>query len=42
VQVVEMAPSLGLDPTVRQALLDEAVKLVKHVGYRNAGEGGYA
>eukprot|EP00983_Pelagomonas_calceolata_P130721 1161708-Pelagomonas_calceolata.AAC.5 len=37
-QVVEMAPSLGLNPKTRAALLEEAVRLVKHVGYRNAGE----
>ncbi|KAF5836615.1 carbamoyl-phosphate synthase L chain, ATP binding domain-containing protein [Dunaliella salina] len=36
-KVVEMAPSLGLNPKTRAALLDEAVRLVKHVGYRNAG-----
>lgn len=32
-----MAPSLGLNPDTRAALLEEAVRLVKHVGYRNAG-----
>jgi len=36
-KVVEMAPSLGLNPKTRAALLEEAVRLVKHVGYRNAG-----
>ena len=36
-QVVEMAPSYGLDEKVRQALFDDAVKLCRHVGYLNAG-----
>jgi len=36
-KVVEMAPSYGLDEKVRQALFDDAVKLARHVGYRNAG-----
>lgn len=36
-QVVEMAPSYGLNPRVRQELYDAAVKLARHVGYRNAG-----
>ncbi|OLY79889.1 Pyruvate carboxylase [Smittium mucronatum] len=36
-KVVEFAPSLTLDPTVRQNLLNDAVKLAKHVNYRNAG-----
>ena len=36
-KVVEMAPAFGLDPVVKQALYDDAVKLARHVGYRNAG-----
>ncbi|PRW20525.1 pyruvate carboxylase isoform A [Chlorella sorokiniana] len=36
-KVVEMAPAPGLDEGLRQALFDDAVKLAKHVGYRNAG-----
>ena len=31
-----MAPALGLD-AVRPRLLADAVKLARHVGYRNAG-----
>lgn len=34
-----MAPAPGLDPALRQALLDDAVKLAKHVGYRWARRG---
>lgn len=36
-KVVEIAPAPGLDPKVRQALLDDAVQFAKHIGYRNAG-----
>eukprot|EP00798_Chlamydomonas_sp_ICE-L_P008825 gene8825-67_t len=36
-KVVEMAPSIGLAEETRQALFNDAVKLCKHVGYRNAG-----
>ena len=36
-KVVEIAPAYGLDPAVRAALHADAVKLAKHVGYRNAG-----
>ena len=32
-----MAPAFGLDPEVRAALHRDAVKLCRHVGYRNAG-----
>jgi hypothetical protein len=35
--VVEIAPAPALDDAVRQALFADAVKLAKHVGYRNAG-----
>eukprot|EP00891_Asterochloris_glomerata_P005106 jgi/Astpho2/5106/fgenesh1_pm.00073_%23_5_t len=36
-KVVEMAPAYGLDPEVRTRLHADAVKLAKHVDYRNAG-----
>lgn len=36
-QVVEVAPAYGLDQEVRAALHRDAVKLCRHVGYRNAG-----
>ena len=36
-QVVEIAPAFGLDEGMRQQLHNDAVRLVKHVGYRNAG-----
>ena len=36
-KVVEMAPAVNLDPAVRARLHADAVKLAKHVGYRNAG-----
>ena len=32
-----MAPSFGLPTNVRDALYADAVKLARHVGYRNAG-----
>ena len=32
-----MAPSYGLPDKVRDALFSDAVKLCRHVGYRNAG-----
>ena len=32
-----MAPSYGLPDKVRDALFADAVKLARHVGYRNAG-----
>lgn len=35
--MVELAPAFGLDPEVRQALHRDALKLARHVGYRNAG-----
>ena len=35
--VVEIAPAHLLDPTVRQKMLDDAVKLCQYVGYENAG-----
>jgi pyruvate carboxylase len=36
-KVVELAPAPNLDPVLRQRLFDDAVKLAKHVNYRNAG-----
>lgn len=36
-KVVEVAPAANLDPKVRQAMLADAVRLAKHVGYENAG-----
>ena len=36
-KVVEMAPSFGLDEGVRSKIFEDAVKLCRHVGYRNAG-----
>jgi len=36
-KVIEIAPALGLDPAVRQNILDDAVKLCDSVGYSNAG-----
>lgn len=35
--MIEIAPALGLDPAVRQNILDDAVKLCDSVGYSNAG-----
>eukprot|EP00210_Caulerpa_lentillifera_P003086 g2948.t1 len=36
-KVVEMAPSIGLPIATRHALFKDAIRLAKHVGYRNAG-----
>ncbi|CAG9460796.1 unnamed protein product [Pedinophyceae sp. YPF-701] len=36
-KVVEIAPAPNLDKEVRQGLLDAAVRIAKHVGYKNAG-----
>lgn len=36
-KVVEIAPAANLDPKVREAMLTDAVRLAKHVGYENAG-----
>ncbi|KAI0218478.1 pyruvate carboxylase, partial [Massospora cicadina] len=36
-KVVEIAPAKDLKPEIRKAILDDAIKLAKHVGYRNAG-----
>lgn len=37
VQVVEIAPAPALADKVKEALYADAVKLARHVGYRNAG-----
>ncbi len=36
-KVVEIAPAAGLDPALRQRILDDAVVLAKAAGYINAG-----
>ncbi|CAG8526782.1 15237_t:CDS:10, partial [Dentiscutata heterogama] len=36
-KVVEVAPAINLKTSVRDAILNDAVKLAKHVHYRNAG-----
>jgi len=36
-KVVEIAPAVGLDPALRKQLCDDAVRLSKTAGYRNAG-----
>jgi pyruvate carboxylase len=36
-KVVELAPAPILDAKIRQRMLDDAVKLTKHVGYQNVG-----
>jgi pyruvate carboxylase len=36
-KVVEVAPAVGLDPAIRSAICDAAVRLVKAAGYHNAG-----
>lgn len=36
-KVVEMAPAYGLADEIKARLYEDAVKLAKHVGYRNAG-----
>lgn len=37
-QVVEIAPAPALSKEIKEALYADAVKLAKHVGYRNAGQ----
>jgi hypothetical protein len=39
-KVVEIAPAPNLSQEIKKALYADAVKLAKHVGYRNAGERG--
>ncbi|KAJ1922187.1 pyruvate carboxylase [Mycoemilia scoparia] len=36
-KVVEFAPAVSLPSKTRQAILDDAVKIARHVNYRNAG-----
>ncbi|KAF9182231.1 pyruvate carboxylase [Haplosporangium sp. Z 11] len=36
-KVVEIAPAKSLNPSVRDAILNDAIKLAKHVKYKNAG-----
>ena len=36
-KVIEIAPAPNLDPAIRVALTDSAVRLARHVGYDNAG-----
>ena len=36
-KVVEIAPAMGLDPALRQAILDDALRLAAAAGYVNAG-----
>lgn len=36
-KVIEIAPSVGLDPRVREELFDAAVKIARGTGYDNAG-----
>lgn len=36
-KVVEIAPSVGLDPAVRTALCESAVRIGREIGYDNAG-----
>ncbi len=36
-KVVEIAPAPNLDPDLRERMCADAVKLARHIGYRNAG-----
>ena len=36
-KVIEVAPAVGLDPDVRQAICADAVAFARHIGYVNAG-----
>lgn len=36
-KVIEIAPSVDLDPEIRKALCDASVKLAEDIGYNNAG-----
>ncbi|MGE3821957.1 MAG: pyruvate carboxylase, partial [Isosphaeraceae bacterium] len=36
-KIIEIAPAPNLDPTLRAAICDSAVKIGRHVGYENAG-----
>lgn len=37
-KVVEIAPAPALPPGVRENILNDALKIARHVGYNNAGE----
>src|SRR5450755_3960728 len=36
-KVIEVAPAVGLDPVLRQAICADAVTFARHIGYLNAG-----
>ena len=36
-KVVEFTPAFSLPPEVKQSILDDSLKLAKHVNYNNAG-----
>lgn len=36
-KVVEIAPASGIDPELREKMFQSAIKLCKHIGYKNAG-----
>lgn len=36
-KVIEIAPAPNLDPEIRDAMLNDAVRLAQNVGYENAG-----
>ncbi len=36
-KLIEMAPAVSLDPTVRQAMFDDALSIARSVNYTNAG-----
>ena len=36
-KVIEVAPATNLDPTIRDRMTTDAVRLARHVGYQNAG-----
>ena len=36
-KVVEIAPASGIDPELREKMFESAIKLCKHIGYKNAG-----
>lgn len=36
-KIIEIAPSPNLDPIVREKILNDALKIARHVGYQNAG-----
>ncbi len=36
-KVVEVAPSVGLSPTLRQRICDAAIQLMENIKYVNAG-----